>query len=77
MAVRRNTNKKEAVELPFNADAERVVLGSAMLKKDYCLDVLKSLEQNDFFLAKHQVMYSAISSNTCVFQVLNLFKMMH
>ena len=62
MANRSTTKKKVVNELPFNAEAEKVVLGSAMLKKDYCLDVLKSLEQNDFFLAKHQVMYSAISS---------------
>ena len=62
MASRTNSNKKIATELPYNADAERVVLGSAMLKKDYCLDVLNSLEEEDFFLAKHKMIFRAISS---------------
>ena len=60
MAQRRNTNKSVATELPFNADAERVVLGSAMLSKDYCLDILNTLEEEDFFLGKHQMMFRAI-----------------
>ena len=55
------TVKKATNELPFNADAEKVVLGSAMIKKDYCLDVLNSLEEQDFFLGKHQAIYRAIS----------------
>ena len=59
---RKNTNKKVATELPFNADAEKVVLGSAMLKKDYCLEILNSLEEEDFFLGKHQLMFRAIAS---------------
>ena len=56
------SKKKAAPELPFNQEAEKVVLGSAMLKKDYCLDVLNSLEQTDFFLAKHQVIFQAIAT---------------
>ena len=52
--------KKVATELPYNADAERVVLGCAMLKKDYCLDILNSLEEDDFFVGKHQIMFRAI-----------------
>ena len=59
---KRSSNKKVATELPYNADAERVVLGSAMLKKDYCLDILTSLEEEDFFLGKHQLIFRAISS---------------
>ncbi len=58
---RKPANKKVATELPYNLDAERVVLGSAMLKKDYCLDVLTSLEEEDFFAGKHQIIYRAIS----------------
>ncbi len=56
------TAKKINTELPYNADAERVVLGCAMLNKDYCLDILTSLEEEDFFLGKHQIMFRAISS---------------
>ena len=59
---RNNTNKKVATELPFNADAEKVVLGSAMLKKDYCLEILNSLEEEDFFLGKHQLIFRAIAN---------------
>lgn len=62
MPARKTTNKKVATELPYNADAERVVLGSAMLKKDYCLDILNTLEEGDFFLGKHQIMFRAIAS---------------
>ncbi len=63
MAARRsNTNKKIATELPYNIDAERVVLGCAMLKKDYCLDILNTLEEEDFFVGKHQIMFRAIQS---------------
>ena len=60
--TRKTTNKKVATELPFNADAERVVLGSAMLKKDYCLEVLNSLEEEDFYLGKHQLIFRAIAN---------------
>ena len=59
---RKSSNKQVATELPYNADAERVVLGSAMLKKDYCLDILNTLEEEDFFLGKHQIMFRAIQS---------------
>lgn len=62
MATRKATNKKVATELPYNADAERVVLGAAMLSKDYCLDILNSLEEEDFFIGKHQTMFRAIAN---------------
>ena len=60
--ARKTTVKKVTTELPYNLDAERVVLGSAMLSKDYCLDILNSLEEDDFFAGKHKIMYRAISS---------------
>ena len=60
--ARKTTEKKATTELPYNLDAERVVLGSAMLSKDYCLDILNTLEEEDFFAGKHQIMYRAISS---------------
>ena len=60
--IRKTTNKKVANELPYNADAERVVLGAAMLSKDYCLNIISSLEEEDFFLGKHQLIYRAISN---------------
>ena len=62
MPSRKSTPKTAVNELPYNLDAERVVLGSAMLTKDYCLEVLNSLEEEDFFAGKHQILYRAISS---------------
>lgn len=59
--IKRTVRKKTAPDLPYSEEAERIVLGSAMLKKDYCLDVLNSLEESDFFLGKHQSIYKAIS----------------
>ena len=52
--------KATAKELPYNEEAEKVVLGSAMIKKDYCLDILNSFEEEDFFLPKHRVMFRCI-----------------
>lgn len=59
---KKKTVKKASKELPFNQEAEKVVLGSAMLTKDYCLDVVNSLEEKDFFLGKHQLIFRAIVS---------------
>ena len=61
-STRKNLNKKVATELPYNENAERVVLGSAMLKKDYCLDVLTSLEEEDFFVGRHQIIFRCIAA---------------
>ena len=58
-AGRKTVVKKVSSELPYNEDAEKVVLGSAMLTKDYCLEVL-SLEEDDFFIGKHQIIFRAI-----------------
>lgn len=54
--------KKTTRDLPYNEEAEKVVLGSAMLKKSFCLDLLSSLEESDFFLGKHQLIYRAIAT---------------
>ena len=61
MAEYKKPVKKAARDLPYSEEAEKIVLGSAMIKKDYCLDVLNSLEQTDFFLGKHQSIFQAIS----------------
>ena len=52
--------KKTTKELPFNEEAEKVVLGSAMIKQDYCLDVINSFEEEDFFLLKHRIIFRCI-----------------
>ena len=61
MAEYKKPVKKAARDLPYSEEAERIVLGSAMLNKDYCLDMINSLEQSDFYLGKHQYIYQAIS----------------
>lgn len=62
MAEIKSTQKRANNSLPFNAEAEKVVLGSAMIKKDYCLDIISSLVEEDFFLGKHQLIFRAIST---------------
>jgi len=55
-------NKKIAQELPYNELAEMAVIGGAFLSKDSCLDVVNSLNEDDFFLGKHQLIFRAIQS---------------
>lgn len=51
---------KTANDLPFNLDAEKAVLGSALISSDASLNVLASLEESDFYLGKHQLIYRAM-----------------
>lgn len=61
--VKRNLTVKKATSLlPYNQEAEKVVLGSAMLKKDFLNDVISSVEEQDFYLGKHQLIYRAIKA---------------
>lgn len=58
--VKEKKHRKES--LPYNADAERAVLGSAILKESMANNVLTSLEEGDFFEGRHQLIFRAISS---------------
>ena len=49
-------------DLPFNEDAERVVLGSILLSKDALYKVLSALSEEDFYVGKHQLIFRAIVS---------------
>ena len=49
-------------DLPYNEDAERVVLGSILLSKDALYKVLSTLLEDDFYVGKHQLIYRAIVS---------------
>lgn len=62
MAEIKSKVNKVVNELPYNAEAEKVVLGSAMLKSSYCLDVLSSLNEEDFFIGKHQLIFRAVAT---------------
>ena len=53
---------KSPRELPFNAQAEQAVLGSALLSRECLYNVFSSLDESDFFLSQHQLIYRAIRS---------------
>ena len=54
--------KKKRDNLPFNQDAEMVVLGSAIISKDALYKIVAVLEESDFYLGRHQLIYRAIVS---------------
>lgn len=54
--------KKASSYLPYNLEAEKAVLGSAFLSHDALLSVVSSLDENDFYLGKHQIIYRVLSS---------------
>ena len=64
MPAKNSYNKKDVnvADLPHNGDAERSVLGSALVSKDALYNVLSSLEEEDFFEARHQLIYRALKS---------------
>ncbi|MCQ2800737.1 MAG: replicative DNA helicase [Bacilli bacterium] len=47
-------------DLPYNEQAEQAVLGSALLSRECLFSVLSSLNEDDFYLGKHQLIYRAI-----------------
>ena len=48
--------------LPFNTDAEKAILGSAILSKEALYNIVSSLEESDFYVAKHQKIFNSILS---------------
>ena len=56
MATINNSN------LPNNIEAEKAVIGSTFLSKNAVLNVVSSLTVEDFYLTKHQMIFSAIVS---------------
>ena len=49
-------------DLPFNLEAEKAVLGAALLQTDALYNVISSLEEDDFYTLKHQRIYAAIKT---------------
>ncbi len=47
-------------DLPFNQDAERVVLGSLLVSKEALYKVLAVLSEEDFYVGKHQLIFRAV-----------------
>ncbi len=48
------------MDLPYNAQAEQAVIGSALLSRECLFNVLSVLNEEDFYLGKHQLIYRAI-----------------
>ena len=55
-----NKKVKAINDLPHNSDAERAVLGSAILAASATLNVISSLNEDDFYEGRHQIIYRAI-----------------
>lgn len=53
-------NKKPAADLPFNSDAERVCIGSALVNNEAMWKVLSSLDEESFFEGRHQIIYRVL-----------------
>ena len=61
MAEQKKKQVKKALSyLPYNLEAEKAVLGSAFLSKDALFNVLSSLDEEDFYLGKHQIIYRSL-----------------
>ena len=54
--------RKAFRELPYNEQAEKAVLGAALQSRECLYNVLSALEEEDFFLGKHQLIYRAIKN---------------
>ena len=63
MAEQKKKQVKKALSyLPYNLEAEKAVLGSAFLSKDALFNVLSSLDEEDFYLGKHQIIYRSLKN---------------
>ncbi len=55
-------NEQISKGLPHNPEAERAVLGTAILDADAFLGVIPILRSEDFFLSQHRVIYHAMQT---------------
>ena len=53
---------KTANDLPYNEQAEQAVLGSALLSKECLFTAFSRLDEGDFYIGKHQILYRAIKN---------------
>jgi replicative DNA helicase len=49
--------KTVAMDLPYNAEAEKAVLGSALLSRDALFTVLSELKEEDFFETRNRIIF--------------------
>jgi replicative DNA helicase len=52
--------KKVASELPYNIDAEKAVIGSALINKEAANYVTTSLVEEDFYSGKNRLIFRAM-----------------
>src|SRR5580692_79902 len=62
--------------LPHNADAERMVLGTAIIDADAFLGVVTMLRAEDFFLPQNRAIYRAMQVLTGTDQPINTVSLM-
>lgn len=55
-------NNAKTNEFPYNTNAEKAVLGSCFLNQEALLNVLASLQDEDFYLKKHRNIFIAIKN---------------
>jgi replicative DNA helicase len=58
----RNVNHRELVALPKSVEAERAVLGAAVLNRDALLAVLPRLREQDFGVPQNRIVYRAMEA---------------
>ena len=49
-----------AMQLPYNENAEKVVLGAALMSERSAGYVMTSVVEDHFFLARHKVIFEAM-----------------
>lgn len=49
-------------DLPYNEQAEQAVLGSALLSRECIFTVFSNLDEEDFYIGKHRLIYHAIKN---------------
>ena len=54
--------RKKVNDLPYNLDAEKAVLGAALLSLDALYNVISSLDYEDFYFSKHEKIFKAMKT---------------
>jgi len=54
--------KKSAQDLPYNEQAEKAVVGSAILSNDGVINMLSILQEDDFYIPKHRILYRVMKT---------------
>lgn len=55
-------NKKPLSVLPYNEQAEKAVIGSALLDNDSLFTVISQLDEDDFYVGRHQIIFRVIKN---------------